>query len=57
MPAQYIKAGKLFRDKPATMCSQCGEGVGDAPENQQWTIWNWTQIYCLRCSRELGIDK
>jgi hypothetical protein len=55
MTAQHVKAYRLLATKPGASCCDCGKEVGDAPEEQIWTIWNRKMIYCPKCAKNEGI--
>ena len=55
MPAQYILAGDLVVKQPNAECCDCLADPNDAPEEQTWTIWNNSLIYCPKCASYEGI--
>ncbi len=55
MGATYITAAQLLHIKPNAECCDCSKEVDGAPEEQIWTIWNKSIIYCPKCANNEGI--
>ena len=54
MISTRITAFDANRKKPGASCSNCGEGAGDAPEEQIWIIWHG-KLYCPKCAEDHGV--
>lgn len=54
--SQKIRAIDAWQKMPPAHCSNCGDGAGDAPENQIWFFWNG-RLYCPECASDHGVDE
>jgi hypothetical protein len=57
MPTVHIRAEDLFRIHSSAGCCDCTAEAADAPDDEVWTIWNETMIYCPKCAESKNIGR
>ena len=56
MSARHLSATDLLQLKPEAECCDCALEVdGSGHEEQIWTIWNGSMIYCPKCAQNEGV--
>lgn len=50
-----IRVAALLRRRPGAECCDCAEQAEFRPDDQLWTIYNGSIVYCPRCAEYEGL--